>query len=104
MRLLAQQARFQEALAIEVPVRSPLRRPGAEVVLSRALVLASAGRTTDARSLVDEVCGLSHAVEPAVLAPAVEAICALSGAAPMQSNGWWSSSTLPSEPVPSTFW
>jgi DNA-binding NarL/FixJ family response regulator len=77
MRLLAQQARFQEALAIEVPVRSPLPSARAEVVLSRALVLASAGRTTDARSLVDEVCGLSHAVEPAVLAPAVEAICAL---------------------------
>jgi ATP/maltotriose-dependent transcriptional regulator MalT len=77
MRLLAQQARFQEALAIEVPIRSPLASARAEVVLSRALVLASAGRTTDARSLVDEVCGLSHAVEPAVLAPAVEAICAL---------------------------
>jgi DNA-binding NarL/FixJ family response regulator len=77
MRLLAQQARFQEALLIEIPVRSPLPSARAEVVLSRALVLASAGRTAEARSLVDEVRGLSHAVEPAVLAPAVEAICAL---------------------------
>ncbi len=77
MRLLAQQARFQEALAIEIPVWSPLPSARAEVVLSRALVLASAGRTEDARSLVHDVRGLSHAVEPAVLAPAVEAICAL---------------------------
>ncbi len=77
MRLLAQQARFHEALTIEIPVRSPLPSARAEVVLSRALVLASAGRTAEARSLLDEVRGLSQAVEPAVLAPAVEAICAL---------------------------
>jgi DNA-binding NarL/FixJ family response regulator len=77
MRLLAQQARFQEAMAIEIPVRSPLPSARAEVVLSRALALASAGRAAEARSLCNEVRGLSHAVEPAVLAPAVEAICAL---------------------------
>jgi DNA-binding NarL/FixJ family response regulator len=77
MRLLVQQSRFHDALSIEIPVRSPLPSARAEVLLSRALVLASAGRVGEALSLVEEVRGLSQAVEPTVLAPAVEAICAL---------------------------
>jgi DNA-binding NarL/FixJ family response regulator len=77
MRILAQQARFQHALTIEIPSRSPLPSTRAEVVLSRALVLAAAGRVVEARSLADDVRGISQAVEPVVLAPAVAAICAL---------------------------
>ena len=78
IRVLAQQGRHLEALAIEIPsVRSPLPAARAEVLCSRALVLASVGRVTEARALVDEIRGLSHAVEPAVLVSAVEAICAL---------------------------
>ncbi|HLF11022.1 MAG TPA: LuxR C-terminal-related transcriptional regulator [Gammaproteobacteria bacterium] len=48
-----------------------------EVMCSRALVLACAGRTADALELVDEVRGTTTAVEPVVLTPAVEAVCAL---------------------------
>jgi DNA-binding NarL/FixJ family response regulator len=78
MRVLVQQARYQEALAIEMPmVRYPLPAARAEVVCSRALVLASLGRVADARSMVDDVRDLSQAVEPAVLTSAVAAICAL---------------------------
>jgi len=80
IRVLAQQGRHLEALAIEIPsVRSPLPAARAEVLCSRALVLASVGRLTEARALVDEIRGLSHAVEPAVLVSAVVAICALKG-------------------------
>jgi ATP/maltotriose-dependent transcriptional regulator MalT len=78
MRVLAQQARHLEALAVAIPnVRSPLPAARAEVLASRALVLASVGRASEARALIDEIRGLSHAVEPAVLVSAVEAICAL---------------------------
>ena len=78
IRVLAQQGRHLEALAIEIPnVRSPLPAARAEVLCSRALVLASVGRVAEAYALVDEIRGLSHAVEPAVLVSAVEAICAL---------------------------
>ena len=78
MRILAQQARYLEALAVAVPtVRSPLPAARAEVLSSRALVLASVGRVAEARALVDEIRGLSQAVEPAVLVFAVDAICAL---------------------------
>jgi tetratricopeptide (TPR) repeat protein len=68
IRVLAQQGRHLEALAIDIPnVRSPLPAARAEVLCSRALVLASVGRVTEACALVDEIRGLSHAVEPAVL-------------------------------------
>jgi DNA-binding NarL/FixJ family response regulator len=78
MRVLAQQARHLEALTVAIPnVRSPLPAARAEVLASRALVLASVGRVSEARALIDEIRGLSHAVEPAVLVSAVEAICAL---------------------------
>jgi ATP/maltotriose-dependent transcriptional regulator MalT len=78
MRVLVQQARYQEALGIEMPiVRSSLPAARAELVCSRALVLASAGRVGDARSMVEGIRDLSHAVEPAVLSSAVAAICAL---------------------------
>jgi len=78
IRVLAQQGRHLEALALEVPsVRSPLPAAKAEVGSSRALVLSSVGRVAEARALVDEIRDLSHAVEPAVLVSAVDAICAL---------------------------
>jgi DNA-binding NarL/FixJ family response regulator len=48
-----------------------------EVVLSRALVLACAGRTAEAAELAGEVNGTTKAVEPVVLASAVAAVCAL---------------------------
>ena len=78
MRILAQQGRHQEALALETPsVRSPLPAAKAEVLCSRALVLAAVGRVGEAHALADDVRGLSHAVEPAVLLAGVDAICAL---------------------------
>jgi LuxR family transcriptional regulator, maltose regulon positive regulatory protein len=78
MRILIQQARFYEALDLEPPeVREPLPAAEAEVTSTRALALAAAGRTQEARRLVDRARGLSHAVEPAVLISAVDAICAL---------------------------
>jgi DNA-binding CsgD family transcriptional regulator len=41
------------------------------------LVLACAGRTADARELVDEIRDSTAAVEPVVLIPAVAAVCAI---------------------------
>jgi DNA-binding NarL/FixJ family response regulator len=76
--VLVQQGRPYDALDLEVPiVRSPLPAAQAEVIGSRSLALATAGRIDDARHLVDQARGLSHAVEPAVLISATDAICAL---------------------------
>lgn len=77
-RLLAQQGRIGSALEVGVgQMRGGLKSSVAEVSCSRALVLACAGRTTEALSMLDEVRGKSRAVEPAVLIPGVEAVCAL---------------------------
>jgi DNA-binding CsgD family transcriptional regulator len=58
-------------------MRGALKASVGEVVCSRALVLACAGRTAEAAELVDEVRDTTAAVEPVVLAPAVDAVCAL---------------------------
>ena len=80
IRVLVQQGRHEEALFVDLPVvKSPLPSAHAEITASRALTLASIGRLDDARVLVDTVRGFSHAVEPAVLIAAVDAICALKG-------------------------
>ena len=77
-RVLVQQGRPHRALELELPdVRSPLPAAQAEVVGSRSLALAVAGRVDDARRMIDQARGLSHAVEPAVLISATDAICAL---------------------------
>jgi DNA-binding NarL/FixJ family response regulator len=78
LRVLAEQGRQQTALALEVPSLSgsvPAAR--AEVLSSRALVLASAGRTHEALTAVRPIRGLTHAAETAVLVAATEAIAAL---------------------------
>jgi DNA-binding NarL/FixJ family response regulator len=78
MRILAQQGRHQEALEVETPVvRDPLPGAQAEVVTSRALVLVSLGRVGEARELIDQVRGLSRAIEPDALICTVDAISAL---------------------------
>ncbi len=78
MRILAQQGRHQEALDLELPVvRAPLPAGEAELLSSRALVLAAAGRVQEARDSVDLIRGLSGAIEPNVLLKAVAAITAL---------------------------
>jgi ATP/maltotriose-dependent transcriptional regulator MalT len=78
MRVLVQQGRSYEALDLEIPtVRAPLPAAQAEVMGSRALAMATAGRTADARRLIENTRGLSRAVEPAVLIAATEAICGL---------------------------
>ena len=77
-RVLVQQGRPHRALELEVPdVRSPLPAAQAEVIGSRSLALAAAGRVDDARRMIDRARGLSHAVEPAVLISATDAMCAL---------------------------
>ncbi len=78
IRVLVQQGRHREALILESPsVPDPLPAALAELVYSRALAYAGIGRLSDARRLSHEVRGLSRAVEPGVLAIAVEAVCAL---------------------------
>jgi len=75
LRILAQQRRHRAALAIGVPsVRSPLPAAHAEVVMSRAFVLASVGRVEEARRFADEVRNSTRAALPAVLGAAVMAI------------------------------
>jgi len=78
LRLMAQQGRYASALELSIGrMQGALKASIGEVMCSRALVLACAGRTADALELVDEVRGTTTAVEPVVLTPAVEAVCAL---------------------------
>lgn len=78
LRVLAQQARYAEALALETPsLARALRSSAAEVLASRALVLACVGRGDDALSLVREGGGLSSSVEARVLFAGAEAATAV---------------------------
>jgi DNA-binding CsgD family transcriptional regulator len=75
MRSLAQQGMHDAALALTVPqLRSALPGARAEVLTSRALVLASADRLDEAEALVARTRGSSTAIEPTVLMAAVDAI------------------------------
>ena len=78
IRILAQQGRHDSALALNLP-NQPTSVPAAkaEVLGSRALALASSARLREAERLIDEIRGLSRAIEPSVLIAAVEAIVAL---------------------------
>jgi LuxR family maltose regulon positive regulatory protein len=77
-RVLAQQGHYHAALALELPpLSSSLPAARAEVLGSRALVLASAGRAEDALVVAADARGLSRAVEAAILLAAVDAISAL---------------------------
>jgi LuxR family maltose regulon positive regulatory protein len=77
-RILVQQGRIGSALDVGLGhAQGGLKASVGEIVCSRALVLACAGRTAEALQLVNDVRETTRAVEPAVLAPAVEAICAL---------------------------
>jgi DNA-binding NarL/FixJ family response regulator len=75
LRLYAQQARYPEALKLAPPSRGALRASIAELNCSRALVLACAGRREEALDLVKSSPD-TRAVEPVVLASAVEAVLA----------------------------
>ncbi|MEX2613881.1 MAG: LuxR C-terminal-related transcriptional regulator [Gaiellaceae bacterium] len=78
LRLLAQQGRHQDAIALPVPRLEPaLPASRAEVLCSRALVLACVGRVDEAQTTVRQVRQTTRSVEPAVLAVAVDAISAL---------------------------
>ena len=78
MRILAQQRRQQVALKVEVPsLRGALSGARADVVCSRALVLASMGRVDDARRISQDVHHLTHAVLPTVLSKVIAAISAI---------------------------
>jgi LuxR family maltose regulon positive regulatory protein len=78
IRVLLQQGHHREALILEPPtVSNPLPAAIAELVLTRAFAYAAIGRLDDAQRLAEQVRGASHAVEPAVLAKAVDVICAL---------------------------
>jgi len=79
-RLLVQRGRVRSALALELPpLGGALPAARAEVLGSRALVLASGGRLEEARVMVNQIRGSTKAVEPAVVLAAVDAICALNG-------------------------
>ena len=77
-RLYAQQGQTHAGLNVSLGhMRGALKGSIAEAVASKALVFACAGRTDDARCLLDEVRGSTKAVEPYVLAAAVTAVCAV---------------------------
>lgn len=83
VRLLAQQGRHSEALALEQPnLRHALPAASAEVECSRALAMAAMAETDAALSIVDRVRGSTEAVETTVLLPAIIAICALKSGNP----------------------
>jgi len=78
LRILAQQRRHRAALMIEEPsLKDALPGIRAEVLSTRALVLASVGRVEEARQLTHNLTGSTGAIESAVLVAAVSAISAL---------------------------
>jgi ATP/maltotriose-dependent transcriptional regulator MalT len=77
-RLYAQQSKWSAGIGLRVArTRGAVKGSIAEVVCSRALVFACAGRTPQAMEMIDEVRGTTNAVEPIVLEKAVEAVCAV---------------------------
>ena len=80
LRVYAQWHQLTSGLEVEIAqMHGALDSSIAEALCSRALVLACAGRIDDARELVLTVSPKTKAVEPKVLIPAVEAICAVRG-------------------------
>ena len=78
VRVLAAQGRHEYALALAVPdLRSALPAIRGEVLGSRALALASVGRTSEAEELIIQIGATSAAVELAVLRPATDATIAV---------------------------
>jgi DNA-binding NarL/FixJ family response regulator len=78
IRIFAQEGRHTDALALTMPLQEgSLPSATAELISSRALVLASISRLAEARVLVDDVRDSSAAIEPRVLIAAVDAIIAL---------------------------
>jgi DNA-binding NarL/FixJ family response regulator len=78
LRLHAQEGRYEKGLRLRVgSLVGALKASIGEVIGSRALVMACAGRTREATQLVQDIAGTTTAVEPVVLIPAVEAICAI---------------------------
>jgi len=80
IRLHIQQNHMTRALEIPVTeTQGAINSSIAEALCSRALGLACVGRHDDARQLISGVARTSRAIEPAVLVPAVEAVCAIRG-------------------------
>jgi DNA-binding CsgD family transcriptional regulator/tetratricopeptide (TPR) repeat protein len=78
LRVLAQQRRYRTALTIAEPsLKGALPGIHAEILLCRALILASVGRVEEARRMTVELVGSTAAVEATVLGSAVSAISAL---------------------------
>jgi DNA-binding NarL/FixJ family response regulator len=83
VRTLCQQARYDEALLLTAGLSQsgglprPVQATRAELIASRALVLAAAGRADDARGTIDLVRGQSRVTENIVLTLAVDATIAL---------------------------
>ncbi len=78
VRACVAQGRHDVALSVVVPdLRGALPAIRGEVLGSRALALASAGRTVEAEEALSQAVGISRAVEITVLQPAVVATSAL---------------------------
>ena len=78
LRIYAQQGRLRAAFELGVTEpRGGLRASRAELTCSLAFVLACAGRSDEALALTSKSKVLTKAVEPSLLASAVEAICSL---------------------------
>ena len=80
-----QEGRAKEAYLIEPPDLShAVRSVKGEVLASRGLALVTLGRFAEARSLASKAAETTSALEARVLAPAIEAICAIRG----RTNDW----------------
>lgn len=75
IRMLAQQGRLEEALAVQLPIDEKLLPAVfAELLLSRALAMAASGRIDAAAEVLEAVKGTSRTIEATVLAAAVDAL------------------------------
>jgi DNA-binding NarL/FixJ family response regulator len=78
LRILVQQGDARTACALETPdLRGALPFMLGEVLSSKGLALASAGRFVEAQELVQEAMQVTSGVETRVLCAAVRAVCAL---------------------------
>jgi LuxR family transcriptional regulator, maltose regulon positive regulatory protein len=78
IRVLLQEGRAAEACAVEPPrAAGSVKGMLGEVLVSRALALATLGRLNEAIALGREAASMTHGVETKVLWPAVKAVVAL---------------------------
>lgn len=87
VRLALQRGRIHEALATDLPpLEAAIPSMRAEVLLSRALMLALVGRDQEAQEIADRLEGVTQAIEPRVLGAIVRLLVAMHSGRPIRDG------------------